>query len=239
MPHQQFPNPYVTPELCFTFHYFAVRKLHFLLRAKALVAFPGGYGTFDELFETLTLIQTRKIEPMPVVLVGEGYWRRAVDFDFLSSEGVIDAEDREWVVRYPPEAGATLELVPLTVASMARELLMESAELVVLSACETGRGEQVTGEGIVGLVRALQYAGARAIVASQWQVADWSTAALMVAFHEKLRAGLAKDEALRQAMAQVQGKTATAHPYYWAAFFLTGDPQNSTLAMGRPGGAAL
>ena len=95
LPHPQFPNPYVTPELCFKFHYFALRKLHFLLRAKALVAFPGGYGTFDELFETLTLIQTRTIEPIPVVLVGEGYWRRAVDFDFLSDEGVIDAEDRE------------------------------------------------------------------------------------------------------------------------------------------------
>lgn len=72
-----------------------MRKLHFLKRACALVAFPGGYGTLDELFETLTLIQTRKILPVPVVLVGEGYWRRAVDFDFLVDEGVIDAEDRE------------------------------------------------------------------------------------------------------------------------------------------------
>jgi uncharacterized protein (TIGR00730 family) len=95
LPHEQFPNPYITPELCFRFHYFALRKLHFLLRTRALVAFPGGYGTFDELFETLTLIQTRKIKPLPVVLVGEAYWRRAVDFDFLVDEGVIDAEDRE------------------------------------------------------------------------------------------------------------------------------------------------
>ena len=71
LPHEQHPNPYVTPELCFSFHYFALRKLHFLLRAKALVAFPGGYGTFDELFEVLTLVQTRKIKPIPVVLVGE------------------------------------------------------------------------------------------------------------------------------------------------------------------------
>ena len=95
LPHEQYPNPYVTPELCFSFHYFALRKLHFLLRAKALVAFPGGYGTFDELFEVLTLIQTRKIKPIPVVLVGGGYWRRAVDIDFLVDEGVIDSEDRE------------------------------------------------------------------------------------------------------------------------------------------------
>ena len=95
LPHEQYPNPYITPELCFRFHYFALRKLHFLLRARALVAFPGGYGTFDELFEVLTLVQTRKIKPLPVVLVGEDYWRRAVDFDFLLDEGVIDPEDRE------------------------------------------------------------------------------------------------------------------------------------------------
>jgi uncharacterized protein (TIGR00730 family) len=95
LPHEQYPNPYITPDLCFRFHYFALRKLHFLLRAKALVAFPGGYGTFDELFETLTLVQTRTIQPVPIVLVGERYWRRAVDIDFLVDEGVIDPEDRE------------------------------------------------------------------------------------------------------------------------------------------------
>ncbi|MDE2266723.1 MAG: TIGR00730 family Rossman fold protein [Alphaproteobacteria bacterium] len=95
LPHEQYPNPYITPELCFNFHYFAVRKLHFLLRARALVAFPGGYGTFDELFEALTLVQTRKMKPIPIVLVGEDYWRGAVDLDFLVAEGVIDPEDRE------------------------------------------------------------------------------------------------------------------------------------------------
>jgi len=95
LPHEQFPNPYVTPELCFQFHYFSLRKMHFMLRARALVAFPGGYGTFDELFETLTLIQTRKITPIPVVLVGESYWRKAFDVDFLVGEGVIDTEDRD------------------------------------------------------------------------------------------------------------------------------------------------
>jgi uncharacterized protein (TIGR00730 family) len=95
LPHEQYPNPYVTPDLCFRFHYFALRKLHLLLRAKALIAFPGGYGTFDELFEVLTLIQTRKIKPIPVVLVGKHFWRRAVNVDYLVEEGVIDIEDRE------------------------------------------------------------------------------------------------------------------------------------------------
>jgi uncharacterized protein (TIGR00730 family) len=95
LPHEQYPNPYLTPGLCFRFHYFAIRKLHFLLRARALVVFPGGFGTMDELFETLTLIQTRKIAPLPVVLVGESFWRRAFDPDFLVAEGVIDPEDRE------------------------------------------------------------------------------------------------------------------------------------------------
>ena len=95
LPHEQYPNPYITPELCFRFHYFALRKMHFLERAKALVAFPGGFGTIDELFEVLTLVQTRKIKPVPIVLVGEAYWRRAVDVEFLAEEGTIDAEDRE------------------------------------------------------------------------------------------------------------------------------------------------
>jgi predicted Rossmann-fold nucleotide-binding protein len=85
----------VTPGLGFRFHYFALRKLHLLLRAVALVSFPGGYGTLDELFEVLTLIQTRTIPPIPVVLVGRGFWSEAIDFDFLVAEGVIDPEDRE------------------------------------------------------------------------------------------------------------------------------------------------
>lgn len=93
LPHEQYPNPYVTPGLCFRFHYFALRKMHFLLRARALVAFPGGYGTLDELFETLTLVQTRKIAPLPIILVGRAFWERAVDIPFLADEGVIDPED--------------------------------------------------------------------------------------------------------------------------------------------------
>ncbi|WJG07683.1 LOG family protein [Aliiglaciecola sp. LCG003] len=95
LPNEQFPNPYISPEMCFQFHYFAIRKLHFVLRAKALVAFPGGYGTLDEVFETLTLIQTRKIAPIPVVFVGEEFWRQVVDIDFLAAEGMIDMEDKE------------------------------------------------------------------------------------------------------------------------------------------------
>lgn len=95
LPHEQYPNPYITPGLCFQFHYFAMRKMHFLQRAVALVAFPGGYGTFDELFEVLTLSQTRTIKPIPIVLVGEAFWRGAVNFDFLAEQGVIDPEDRD------------------------------------------------------------------------------------------------------------------------------------------------
>lgn len=95
LPHEQFPNPYITPDLCFRFHYFAMRKLHFVLRARALVAFPGGYGTLDELFETLTLAQTRVMKPLPIILVGEAYWRRVFDPDFLVEEGVIAPEDRK------------------------------------------------------------------------------------------------------------------------------------------------
>ena len=93
LPFEQFPNPYITPELCFSFRYFALRKLHFMHRARALVAFPGGFGTFDELFEALTVIQTKTIKPLPIVLVGKHYWYNAVNFKFLAEEGVINRED--------------------------------------------------------------------------------------------------------------------------------------------------
>ncbi|MEY6431943.1 TIGR00730 family Rossman fold protein [Thioalkalicoccus limnaeus] len=93
LPKEERPNLYVTPELSFQFHYFAARKMHFLMRARALVAFPGGYGTLDELFETLTLIQTRKVKPVPVLLFGESYWRRIIDFEALIDEGTIDPDD--------------------------------------------------------------------------------------------------------------------------------------------------
>ena len=93
LPREQCPNPYITPELSFQFHYFAVRKMHFLMRARALVAFPGGFGTLDELFETLTLIQTKKVKPVPILLFGKEYWQRIIDFDALVDEGTIDPQD--------------------------------------------------------------------------------------------------------------------------------------------------
>ena len=93
LPHEQAPNPYVTPSLSMQFHYFALRKMHFLLHARALAAFPGGFGTFDELFELLTLIQTRKIDPIPVLLYGKDFWNRVVDFEALCEEGVISPRD--------------------------------------------------------------------------------------------------------------------------------------------------
>ncbi len=93
LPFEQKPNAYITPDLCFQFRYFALRKMHFLAAAKAMVAFPGGYGTFDELFEALCLIQTGVIEPMPVVMVGESFWRNAWNPAFLRDEGVVAPED--------------------------------------------------------------------------------------------------------------------------------------------------
>ncbi len=93
LPHEEAPNEYITPELSFRFQYFAMRKIHFLMRAKALIAFPGGFGTMDELFETLTLIQTGKIEPMPILLFGQDFWDNAVNFDYLCEEGMISKPD--------------------------------------------------------------------------------------------------------------------------------------------------
>jgi len=93
LPAEQQPNAYITPELCFQFHYFALRKMHFLMRARALVAFPGGFGTLDELFETLTLIQTHRSREVPIILVGETFWRALINFDLLLAHGTISQED--------------------------------------------------------------------------------------------------------------------------------------------------
>ena len=95
LPHEQAPNVYVTPDLSFQFHYFALRKMHFLLRARAVAAFPGGFGTFDEFFELLTLIQTGKIEPMPIMLFGSEFWNRVINFEELALEGTISTRDLE------------------------------------------------------------------------------------------------------------------------------------------------
>jgi uncharacterized protein (TIGR00730 family) len=93
LPHEQLPNRYVTPDLSFQFHYFALRKMHFLLRARAVAVFPGGYGTFDEFFELLTLVQTGKVRPLPILLFGRDFWSRMINFEGLAEEGVIAPHD--------------------------------------------------------------------------------------------------------------------------------------------------
>ena len=110
LPGEQKPNPYITPELCFQFHYFAIRKMHFLMRAVALVAFPGGFGTLDELFEALTLIQTKKVKPIPVILFGETYWNTLINFDMLVEEGVITPCDRN-LIQYAETAEQAWHLI--------------------------------------------------------------------------------------------------------------------------------
>src|SRR5690348_15273009 len=97
LPHEQLPNPFVTPELSFQFHYFALRKMHFLLRARAVAVFPGGFGTFDEMFELLTLIQTGKVRPLPILLFGRDYWDRVVNFEAMVEEGVIAPHDLDLI----------------------------------------------------------------------------------------------------------------------------------------------
>jgi uncharacterized protein (TIGR00730 family) len=93
LPHEQAPNPYITPELCFQFHYFALRKMHFVMRSIALVCFPGGFGTLDELFETMTLVQTGKSRPRPILLFGRAFWEKLIDFQHLVDSGMISPED--------------------------------------------------------------------------------------------------------------------------------------------------
>ncbi|WP_370177665.1 LOG family protein [Alteriqipengyuania sp.] len=97
LPHEQAPNTFVTPYLSFQFHYFALRKMHFLLRAKAVAVFPGGFGTFDEFFELLTLIQTGKMKPMPILLFGKDFWGRVIDFEALAEEGTISHRDLDLI----------------------------------------------------------------------------------------------------------------------------------------------
>ncbi len=111
LPFEQAPNDYVTPELCFNFHYFAIRKMHFLMRAEAICCFPGGFGTLDELFEALTLIQTNRMDPVPFLLFGEEFWRSIINWDALSEAGTISAEDLDLFrfVETADEAMAILE----------------------------------------------------------------------------------------------------------------------------------
>ena len=102
LPHEQAPNPFVTPDLSFNFHYFAIRKMHFLMRAKAIVIFPGGFGTLDELFESVTLIQTKRMAPIPLILFGEQFWRRIVDFEALADFGTSAPPDLNWLLCADP-----------------------------------------------------------------------------------------------------------------------------------------
>ena len=110
LPFEQTPNPFTAPDLSFQFHYFAVRKMHFLMRAAALIAFPGGFGTMDELFETLTLVQTHKIQPIPILLFGREFWQRLVDFDIFVEEGMISPEDLN-LFQYVESAEEAWEIV--------------------------------------------------------------------------------------------------------------------------------
>ncbi len=110
IPQEQKPNPYITPDLCFQFHYFAIRKMHFLMRARALVAFPGGYGTMDELFEALTLVQTDRTKGIPIILFGKDYWTQLINFDFLVAEGTIGADDLSYF-RFADTAERAWELI--------------------------------------------------------------------------------------------------------------------------------
>ena len=97
LPHEQGSNPYISPSLNFKFHYFALRKMHFMMRAKALVAFPGGFGTLDELFEVITLVQTKKAKPVPIILFGTDYWKRLFNFDVMLEEGAISPQDLDLI----------------------------------------------------------------------------------------------------------------------------------------------
>ena len=110
LPHEQRHNPYITPSLSFKFHYFALRKMHFMTRAKALVAFPGGFGTLDELFEVITLVQTRKAKPVPIVLFGSAYWKRLINLDAMVEEGVIAADDLK-LIEYVDEPEAAWAVI--------------------------------------------------------------------------------------------------------------------------------
>jgi uncharacterized protein (TIGR00730 family) len=110
LPFEQEPNSYITPALCFEFKYFAIRKMHFLMRAKAMVAFPGGFGTMDELFETLTLIQTKRMEPIPVILFGEDYWSRLINFEVFVEEGTISPQDLK-LIHYAETAQECWQLI--------------------------------------------------------------------------------------------------------------------------------
>lgn len=110
LPHEQAPNEYVTPELCFNFHYFAIRKMHFLMRARAITIFPGGFGTMDELFESLTLIQTGRMERVPFLLFGRAFWEKVINWEALADAGTISAEDLD-LFRFVDTAQQAVDII--------------------------------------------------------------------------------------------------------------------------------
>lgn len=110
LPHEQAPNEFVTPDLCFNFHYFAIRKMHFLMRAKAITVFPGGFGTMDEMFEALTLIQTQRMRKMPFILFGRDFWTRIINWDALAEAGTISREDLN-LFHYAETAQEAIEII--------------------------------------------------------------------------------------------------------------------------------
>ena len=120
LPHEQAPNEYVTPELCFNFHYFAIRKMHFLMRAKAICVFPGGFGTMDEMFEALTLIQTGRMQRLPFLLFGQAFWEGIINWQALADAGTISAEDLN-LFRYVETAQDAVGLIENWHPSAARD----------------------------------------------------------------------------------------------------------------------
>lgn len=110
LPMEQDPNPYISPELCFRFHYFAIRKMHFVMRARAMVAFPGGFGTMDELFEVLTLVQTGKKSPIPIILLGKNYWKKVINFKLMAKMGYISEDDLK-IFRYVDTAEEAWKII--------------------------------------------------------------------------------------------------------------------------------
>jgi uncharacterized protein (TIGR00730 family) len=110
LPREQQPNAYVTPDLCFNFHYFGIRKMHFLMRANAVTMFPGGFGTMDEMFEALTLIQTKRMKPVPFLLFGRAFWEKVINFEALAEAGTISEEDLN-LFRYVETAEEAVEII--------------------------------------------------------------------------------------------------------------------------------
>ena len=218
---------------------------YFVMDGRPPAALPGAEDEareVAELYAVQPFIGPNATEPavrarLPhagvVHLATHGYFHPTIPM----ASGVLLAAPTE-----EPAIGQTRDDGILQAYELSGDLQL-AADLVVLSACETGRGQVVRGEGIVGLTRSLQMAGARSVVATHWRIHDRASGAPMASFHRKLLEGVAKDEALRQAMVETSKRASTRHPHYWAAFFLTGEPgvaeNRRPLLAGRPGTATV